>query len=55
MIPEEEKARLKAMDRTDEGRGSVMMDIDRMVNEGMAGGRVFRDQIEQANDMPEEK
>jgi Fe-S cluster assembly ATPase SufC len=42
-------------DSVDEGRKKAMMDIDRMVNEGMAGGRVHRDQIEEASDMPREE
>lgn len=54
MISEEEKERLRAKDSLDDGRRAVMMDIDRMINEGMAGGRVNRDQIEGATAMPDE-
>lgn len=51
----EETEKIQKKDSVDEGRGAVMMDIDRMVNEGMAGGRVHRDQIEEATDMPSEE
>lgn len=54
MSSEEQKAEMLKTDATDEGRKTAMMDIDRMVNEGMAGGRIHRKQIEEATDMPEE-
>lgn len=54
MSSKENKERIKQTDVTDEGRKKAMMDIDRMVNEGMAGGRVHRDQIEEASDIPKE-
>lgn len=54
MRSEKEKERLAAKDSVDEGREDAMMDIDRMVNEGMAGGRVNRDQIEESAEMPRE-
>lgn len=55
MVSREEKERILNRDSDDEGRKGVMRDIDRMVNEGMAGGRVHRDQIEETTEVPEEK
>lgn len=55
MTSKEEKEQLCAKDSVDEGRKTAMMDIDRMVNEGMAGGRVHRDQIEEVTEMPREE
>lgn len=55
MTSKEEREQLRAKDSVDEGREDAMMDIDRMVNEGMAGGRIHRDQIEEATEMPREE
>ena len=45
-------------DRTDEGRAEYFMDIDRMINEGLGGGRVNINEtgiIEQSLDLVEEE
>lgn len=55
MSLDEEKETVRETESVDEGRNDAMMDIDRMVNEGMAGGRVHRDQLEEATDMPHEE
>ncbi|EIJ81982.1 hypothetical protein PB1_03555 [Bacillus methanolicus PB1] len=45
-------------DISNEGRGSVYLDIDRMINEGMAGGQVHMlkttPNIEEARDLYQE-
>lgn len=44
-------------DRTDEGREEYFMDIDRMINEGLGGGRVDINEtgiIEQSHDFIKE-
>ncbi len=44
-------------DSLHEGRDKMFMDVDRMINEGLAGGTVIqrdREQIEEARDLVEE-
>lgn len=52
---EDRRRRITGKDAVNEGRDDAMMDIDRMVNEGMAGGRGARGQIEEATPIPPEE
>ncbi|MBM7551114.1 hypothetical protein [Thalassobacillus pellis] len=48
--------RKRKENRAPEGKGKYELDVDRMINEGMAGGKVFRHgQIDEAHEIPKQK